>query len=148
MSCNRSGVHRGPQMTPAGSVGARKNSTKLATTVTITTEIALITRRRMYSSTAGTSGVSKSWHGRKVRWGCRWPGRRSSRATGRSATRGSALQVHLREERHAHGRVADGATDVGAGHRGHLGVVPRQGDVLAHQLLVQRGPLAGRLVGR
>ena len=47
MSAWRSGVQRWPQIVPAGSVGATKNSPKLATSVTMTTETALAIRRRM-----------------------------------------------------------------------------------------------------
>src|SRR3954462_9848249 len=98
MSASRSGVQRGPQITPPGSVGARKNSAKLATSVTITTEIALATRRRMYSS---TGVLLRGWA-----QGVRWPGPPVGGPDhSRDGAAGSALQVHVREERHAHRRV-------------------------------------------
>src|SRR6195952_1200890 len=141
MSARRSGVHRAPQMTPAGSVGARKNSAKLATSVTITTEIALTTRRRMYSSTRGSSWRCISY----LRGG---PARLTDRTTAGPASGASGLDEHVHEVRHAHGRVAAAAADVLALDQGELVVVAGDRDVHAHDLLVQTGPLGLRLVGR
>src|SRR4029453_16094982 len=47
-----------------------------------------------------------------------------------------------------HGAVALGATDTGADDDRHLVVVTRDGDVHAHDLLVQLGPLRRSLLGR
>src|SRR4051812_37217473 len=107
MSASRSGVHLGPQITPAGSVGARKNNAKLATSVTTMTENAVARRRRMYSST-------------EAPWRFAGPVRTAQRGDpdrnrfDGSYLRRGVLQELVHEERHAHGGVTDGAAHVGA----------------------------------